>query len=509
MRGDAAEARVGHLTSWRLRAVLATLLGAAFLGAIDHTIVSTALSTIAGELGAVQHLSWIVVSYTMAAAVLLPFLGRVGDRLGVRRVFIAGLVVFILASLLCGYAQSLPQIVAARLVQGCGAAAMQLMSQTIIASVAPPRQRAKHLSIVGLAFPVAIVVGPVLGGLITETWGWPWIFWINVPLGALAVAGAWAFIPRISGDRTVRIDPWSVLLFVMSSVSLILLITWWGEDVWQPQMAVAATIMVLGGAAWVLRERRLEHPLVPLSILTDRGVLLTGGLAAVIGVGLFAVVAYVPTYIQMAYLVSPTTSGLVPMATVFGMLVASLGTGWLVARSGRYRRYPLVGSALAASGLLAMAFIPTSAPLAAPMIAMAAVGVGTGCIMNLLVAVAQSVVPAQDVGASTAMVNLVRQLCAAAGGGFVGSMIGSGVVSRLPDRITQQGLSPERVASATGADQALVAQAYDEVLSSVFLSLAGVYLLGIVIAAALPRDALSASGDTIDNSSSQEAESSS
>ncbi|WP_218220985.1 MDR family MFS transporter [Nesterenkonia sp. Act20] len=507
MRGEHAVRDVERLSPWRLRVVILTLLGAAFLGAIDHTIVSTALSTIAGELGAVEQLSWIVVSYTMSAAVLLPVLGRLGDRWGVRRIFVTGLVIFVTASLLCGFAQSLPQLVAARVIQGSGAAAMQLMSQTIIAFVAPPQQRAKYLSIVGAAFPVAIVVGPVLGGLITENWGWPWIFWINVPLGALAVLGAWAFIPQISGDRTVRIDPLSVLLFMVSSVSLILLITWWGESVWQPQVGVAAVVVLLAGGAWILRERRLEHRLIPLSVLTERGVVLAAILAAVMGIGFFSVVAYVPTYIQMAFLVPPTMSGLVPIATVFGMLVTSLATGWLVGRTGRYRRYPLIGTAIASMGLLAMALIPPSTSLAAPMVAMALVGIGTGCFMNIIVAVAQSAVPAREVGASTAVVNLVRQVCAAAGGGFVGSMIGSGVVSLLPDRLVEAGLTPAQLAGASEADQAMIAYAYDEVLSTVFFALAGVYALGVVTAALLPRDALAATENMTTRDSTKESDS--
>jgi MFS family permease len=172
------------LSPVRLRILVISLLTVSFLGALDHTVVSTSLATIAGDLGALEHMSWVVVGYTVASTVLLPVLGKLGDRLGPRAVFLTSLVLFLLASLACGFAPTMEWLVVARVVQGMSSAGLQLMSQTIIAQVTTPRERPKYLALIGAAFPIAILIGPVLGGLITDFWGWHWVFWINVPVGA-------------------------------------------------------------------------------------------------------------------------------------------------------------------------------------------------------------------------------------------------------------------------------------------------------------------------------------
>ncbi|HEX7835311.1 MAG TPA: MFS transporter, partial [Pseudolysinimonas sp.] len=185
------------LSPLRLRIVVAALLVVSFLGALDHTIVSTSLATVAGELGALEHMSWVVVGYTLASTVLLPVIGRLGDRLGARLVFRVSLVTFVVASLACGFATDLSQLIVARVIQGVSSAGLQLMSQTILASVTTPRQRPRYLGVVGAAFPIAILIGPVLGGLITDYWGWQWVFWINLPVGAAALALALVAVPRL------------------------------------------------------------------------------------------------------------------------------------------------------------------------------------------------------------------------------------------------------------------------------------------------------------------------
>ncbi|WP_146068735.1 MFS transporter, partial [Arthrobacter sp. 9E06] len=174
-------------SSTRLRLLIAALLAVTFLGALDHTIVSTSLATVAGELGALEHMSWVVVGYTLASTVLLPGLGGLGDRMGPRLVFLVALGAFVVSSFACGLAHDMPQLVSARVLQGMSAAGLQLMSQTIVAEVTTPRERPRYLSLIGAAFPVAILIGPLLGGLITDHWGWQWVFWINVPVGLAAL----------------------------------------------------------------------------------------------------------------------------------------------------------------------------------------------------------------------------------------------------------------------------------------------------------------------------------
>jgi MFS family permease len=186
------------LSPLRLRLLVVSLLSVSFLGALDHTVVSTSLATIAGELGALTLMSWVVVGYTLASTVLLPVLGKLGDVLGARRIFLGSLVMFLAASLACGFATDMAWLIAARVLQGMSSAGLQLMSQTIIARVTTQRERPRYMAIIGAAFPIAILVGPVLGGAITDYWGWQWVFWINIPVGAAALALALVAVPHLA-----------------------------------------------------------------------------------------------------------------------------------------------------------------------------------------------------------------------------------------------------------------------------------------------------------------------
>lgn len=478
------------LTPLRRRLLLVSLLTVSFLGALDHTIVSTSLSTIAGELGALQQMSWVVVSYTLAATVSLPLIGKLADSLGARRIFLASLVLFILASIACGFAQDMIQLTAARVVQGLSSAGLQLMSQTIVATVTTPRERPRLLSIIGVAFPIAILVGPVLGGVITDTLGWHWVFWINVPLGLAALVLAVVAIPPISGQVRGRFDVVGAVTFTIAMVALVLAVTATVDGFG------LTTIILLGLAAvaftvFFIVEGRVEDPFVPLRLFRNRTVAAGITLSAIIGIGLFSVVSYIPTYIQMAYRTTATVSGLVPIATVLGMLVASLATGFLASRSGRYRRFAIAGTSIAASGLGIMALLPIGLPLWVPMLVMGLVGIGTGAFMSLVVAVVQSAVPREQTGSVTATINLVRQVGATTGTAVIGAVIGIGILARLPESLNPSTLTPEFVRGLSLELQTEVAGVYGAVMAPVFAALALTYAVGIVAAILLPSGRLS------------------
>ncbi|THG31633.1 MFS transporter [Naasia lichenicola] len=483
-------ALASHLSPVRLRLLVVSLLTVSFLGALDHTIVSTSLSTIAGELGALDQLSWVIVSYTLSATVLLPLLGKLADGLGPRSVFLTSLVLFLVASLACGFAQDMVQLVIARAFQGLGSAGLQLMSQTIIATVTTPRERPKLLSIIGAAFPVAILVGPLLGGLIADNLGWHWVFWINIPLGVVALALAVAAIPHIDGAGRKPFDFGGAVSFTFAMVALVLAVTW----VAQPETRLGATVLFVVAAVafgvFFVIERRVTDPFVPLGLLRNRTVAACVTLGAIIGIGLFSIVSYIPTYVQMAYRTTATVSGLVPIATVFGMLISSLFSGFVVSRTGLYRPFTIAGTALAAAGLLAMSLLPPGLPLCVPMIAMGAVGLGTGAFMSLIVAVVQSAVSRDSIGAITATTNLTRQVGATVGTAVIGGVIGSGVVARLPAALDPNTLTPQVARQSSEATQVQIATVYAEVLSPVFLVLAIIYGIGIVAAILLPAGRL-------------------
>lgn len=507
--------RVGHtrrvdsrnpsmpLSPLRLRLLIASLLTVTFLGALDHTVVATSLATISGQLGAVQNMSWVIVSYTLASTVLLPVLGKLADLIGARLVFLLSLVLFIVASLLCGMSQDITQLALARVAQGIGSAGLHLMPQTIIGEVVSPRERPRILSIIGAAFPVAILIGPLAGGVITDTMGWRWIFWLNIPVGLVALALAMAAVPHIAGRSGRRFDIAGAIVLGVAVTAFVLAAGWGSAGGAGTPMLIAALVAVVGFAVFVAIELRVAEPVVPLHLFANRTVLVCIILSTVIGVGLFSVVSYVPTCIQMAYRTSATVSGLVPIATVLGMLVSTLLTGYLASRSGRYRIFPIVGTAAAAVGLAVMAFLPPGMPLWVPMAAMALVGIGTGAFMNIVVAVAQSAASREDTGSVTATVALVRQIGSTAATAIVGGLIGVGVAAGLPAALDAATLTPQLVAGASTAVQSQVAALYSSVLAPIFLGLAATYAVGVVAALLLPNGRLA---DEIEHPAEQAAE---
>ncbi|MDY0984977.1 MFS transporter [Microbacterium sp. CFBP9023] len=485
------------LSTLRLRLLVVSLLTVSFLGALDHTIVSTSLATIAGELGALEHMGWVVVGYTLASTVLLPVLGKLGDVVGPRAVFLTSLVVFLLASLACGFAQTMPWLIGARVLQGMSSAGLQLMSQTIIAQVTSPRERPKYMAVIGAAFPIAILVGPVLGGLITDFWGWQWVFWVNIPVGVAALALALVAVPRIAPGALRRFDIAGAVSFTTALVALVLAVSWVADPALRTATVVAFAAALVAFAAFLLAELRAEEPIVPLRFFANRTIAVGTALSAIIGVGLFSITAYLPTYVQMAYQATATVSGLVPIATVFGMLLSNLASGFLASRTGRYRVYPIVGTALGAVGLTVMALLPVGLPLWAPMAVMFVVGIGTGAFMSLIVTVVQSAAPRSATGTLTATVNIVRQVGATVTTAVIGGVVGFGVAALLPSGLDATALTPQLVQVSDPALQIEVAGIYHDVFAPVFAALAVAYAIGFVVALLMPRGRLADEHDPI------------
>ncbi|ARJ07165.1 MFS transporter [Cnuibacter physcomitrellae] len=489
------------LSKLRLRLLTVSLLTVSLLGALDHTVVSTSLATIAADLGAIQQMSLVVVGYTLASTVLLPVLGKLGDAVGPRAVFLTSLVLFLVASLACGLAPDMGWLVVSRVVQGMSSAGLQLMSQTIIAEVTTPRERPKYLSVIGAAFPIAILVGPVAGGLITDYWGWHWVFWINLPLGAAALVLALYAVPHIEPGGRRRFDAAGAVTFTIGLVALVLAATWWTDAGAVGSAVVATVVAVVALAVFFVVETRAVEPVLPLRFFRNRTISAGVALSAIIGVGLFSITFYLPTYVQMTFHTSATVSGLVPIATVFGMLLSNLTTGFLVSRTGRYRVFPLVGTALAAAGLVVMSLLPLGTPLWVAMVVMFAVGLGTGSFMSIIVAVVQGEVRRTETGSVTATLNLVRQIGSTVTTAVIGGVVGVGVAAMLPAGLDPAGVTPQSLAGADAATQASVAAIYHDVFAPVFLALAVAYALGLVAAVLMPdrvlADAPASDGDGV------------
>ncbi|MFT3797579.1 MFS transporter [Microbacterium sp.] len=486
-----------HLSPSRLRLLVVALLSVSFLGALDHTVVSTSLATIAGELGALEQIGWVVVAYTLASTVLLPVLGKLGDVVGPRAVFHGSLVVFLVASMLCGFANDMALLIAARALQGASSAGLQLMSQTIVARVTTPRERPKYMALIGAAFPVAILVGPVVGGVLTDYWGWPWVFWINLPVGVVALILAVVAVPHLDGGERRAFDVAGAVAFTAALTAVVLAVTWLPDPSNRTAALVATAAAIVLLVVLLVVEARADEPILPVRYFADRTVAAGTALSAIIGIGLFSITAYLPTYFQMAYRTSVTVSGLVPIATVFGMLTSNLLTGFLASRTGHYRVYPIVGTILGAAGLLQMALLPAGLPLGVPMLVMAGVGLGTGSFMSLIVTVVQSAAPPTEVGAVTATVNIVRQVGSTVTTAVIGAIVGVGVAALLPVGIDAATLTPQFVHAASPAVQEQIAAIYRDVFAPVFIALAATYGVGIVAALLLPRRTLSAEYDIV------------
>lgn len=419
-------------------------------------------------------------------------MGKLGDVIGTRRLFLATLLVFIAASFACGLAHDITQLVIARVVQGMGSAGIQIMGQTIIGHVASPRERPRYLSLVAASFPVAIVVGPVLGGLITDLWGWPWVFWINVPVGLIALALAAVAIPPIPPPgRRARFDFAGAVTLAVALIAIVLVADDIGRGPATWTVFALSIVAVLTFAAFFAIELRVTEPIVPIRAFSDRTIVASVALSAVIGAGLFSVVAYLPTYFQMAYHTTATVSGLVPIATSVGIFASNLTVGWFASRAGQYWIFPLVGTSSAAIGLLLMSLLPAGLPLAVPMLVMGLVGFCTGCFMSLIIAIVQSAVGRDGIGAITATAHLARRVGSTVGTATIGGFIGFRIAAQLPESMSAATLTPHIVRVSPRAVQAEVAMLYRDLFGPIFLALSGVYALGIVAAVILPAGRLS------------------
>jgi predicted MFS family arabinose efflux permease len=317
------------------------------------------------------------------------------------------------------------------------------------------------------------------------------VFWVNVPVGMIALVVALIAVPALPGGAHPRFDIPGAVIFTLSLVALVLAVTWFGEESLRAQALVCLAVAAAGLAVFFVIERRAEAPVIPLPLLRDRTVAACLALSAIIGAGLFAMTSYLPTYFQMAYRTSATISGVVPIATVLGMLVGNLVTGYLVSRTGRYRLYPIIGTILGSGGMLGMAVLPLGLPLWAPAAVMSVVGLGTGGFMNLIFAVVQSAAPSEALGAVTATTNLVRQIGSTLGTAVIGGVVGFGVAALLPSALDPATLTPQVVHTASTATQDSVAMIYHGVYAPVFGALAVVYAVGIVAAVLLPAGRLS------------------
>ncbi|CAL9289060.1 MULTISPECIES: MDR family MFS transporter [unclassified Streptomyces] len=488
------------------RAVLvpigALLLGM-LLAALDQTIVSTALPTIVSELGGMDHLSWVVTAYMLASTAATPLWGKLGDQYGRKRLFQTAIVIFLLGSVLCGVAQDMPQLIAYRAIQGLGGGGLMVLSMAIVGDLVPPRDRGRYQGVFGAVFGATSVLGPLLGGVFTEHLSWRWVFYVNVPVGivALFVIAAALHIPV---HRTPhRIDYLGTFL-IASVATCLVLVASLGGTTWEWGDARIIGLAVLGLillALFVRVERRAAEPVLPLRLFRIRTFTLVSVISFVIGFAMFGAMTYLPTFLQVVQHVSPTMSGVHMLPMVAGMLLTSTVSGQIVSRTGRWKVFPVAGTAITTVGLLLLHRMETTSPTWEMSLYFFVFGAGLGLVMQVLVLVAQNAVGYEDLGVATSGATFFRSIGASFGVAVFGTIFTGRLTGKLEDSLSGQDIPPGATPDAVAADPRAIAElppalrpaaleAYSSSITDVFLYASPIVLVAFAIAWLLREDRL-------------------
>lgn len=438
--------------------IMGALMLTLFLAALDQTIVSTALPRIAADFNALSELSWVVTSYLIASAVTTPLYGKISDLFGRKKTLMAAIVIFVAGSMLAGLSQNIMELIIFRGIQGLGAGGLFTLVLATIGDIIPPRERGRYQGYFGAVFGVSSVVGPLLGGFLTDLVSWRWIFYINLPLGLLALAAIYLRLNVPVHYRERHIDYLGAVLLSCSVTSLLLVAVWggttyaWGSHIISGFIAVGISLASL----FMMWETKAREPIMPLRLFRNDIFSVASLLALVSGVAMFSAIIFLPEYFQVVRGFTATQSGLFMLPLIAGLMTASIYSGKSISRTGHYRKFPIIGSILTGVGLYFLSFITTDTSLTVLALEMFMIGLGIGCSIQVTTLVVQNSTAREDLGTATSLVTFFRSIGSSFGTAIFGAILTSRLMTHINDLLPQANAGGGNISQTVAAGGAQI-----------------------------------------------------
>jgi EmrB/QacA subfamily drug resistance transporter len=498
-----------ELPKRRVLVIIAALMLGMFLAALDQTIVSTALPTIVGDLKGGSHLTWVITAYLLSSTVSTPLWGKLGDLYGRKKFFQASIVLFLVGSALSGLSQSMFELIAFRALQGLGGGGLMVGAQTIVGDIVSPRDRGRYMGLFMAMFGVTTVLGPLVGGLFVDYASWRWIFYINIPIGIVALFVTATSLPSALSRVKRVIDYWGTALLAGAATAFVLFTSLGGTDyAWGSPFMIGLAVggVVLTGG-FLLAERRAVEPIIPLHLFANRVFASVSAIGFVVGFAMFGAMSFLPVFFQDVRGVSPTASGVRLFPMMGGLLIASIGSGQIVSRWGRYKVFPVVGTALITVGLYLMSRIGVATGSWAIAGYMIVFGAGLGLVMQVLVVAVQNAVPYEELGTATSGATFFRMIGGSFGTAVFGAIFANAFAGNLrhylhgipmPAGLSGQLDNPKLLATAPPTVRLAIDQAISHTIDTVFIVGVPIAALAWLLTWLLPEIELRRSVRTVD-----------